>query len=173
MAYKRSMKSLTIALVACLAAVPAMAEDIWMGKRGAFFGVTFVDTSNEGELRGVRADEVDRVRLVHDRIADALREQGLELVDLAPVQEELNRTRNPARCNGCELRMARRLDADYAVVSEVQKVSNLILSINIYVRDVESGRNVRGQAVDIRSNTDESWLRGVRYILRNNIFAQH
>jgi hypothetical protein len=67
--------------------------------------------------------------------------------------------------------MARELGARYAVVSEVQKVSNLILAMNIYVRDTDDGGQVAGQAVDIRGNTDDSWQRGARYILTRNIFA--
>lgn len=66
--------------------------------------------------------------------------------------------------------MARALGADYAVVGEVQKVSNLILAMNLYVKEVSTGRQIRGQAVDIRGNTDESWQRGMRYILERNIF---
>jgi hypothetical protein len=110
--------------------------------------------------------------LTEDYIRQTLEEHGLVLVDLGPVAEEMARTVNPADCNGCELRMARQLGARYAVVSEVQKVSNLILSMNLYVRDAETGANLRGLAVDIRGNTDESWLRGIRYILRNAVFRE-
>jgi hypothetical protein len=66
--------------------------------------------------------------------------------------------------------MADRLGADYVLVGEVQKVSNLIISMNLVMRDVESGVMVRGLSVDVRSNTDESWLRGMRYILKNHFF---
>lgn len=166
-----NLRALALLTALALAPAAAAAEDPWQGKQAAFFGITFIDTSTEGELRGVRADEVARVEMAEAYLTEALRGRGLDLVDLAPVQEELDRTRNPARCNGCELRMAQQLGADYAVVSEVQKVSNLILSMNVYVRDTETGRNLRGQAVDIRSNTDEAWLRGLRYILERNIFT--
>ena len=66
--------------------------------------------------------------------------------------------------------MAQKLNAGLVLVGEVQKVSNLILSMNLVMRDVETGRMVRGQSVDIRSNTDDSWLRGIRYILKYNFF---
>ena len=49
----------------------------------------------------------------------------------------------------------------------VQKVSNLILNINIQIRDVQSGLIVLTRSVDIRGNTDVSWLRGVRYLARS------
>jgi hypothetical protein len=66
--------------------------------------------------------------------------------------------------------MAERLGADYVLVGEVQKVSNLILSMNLVLRDVKSGEALRALAVDIRSNTDQSWLRGLNYIFKNHFF---
>ena len=68
--------------------------------------------------------------------------------------------------------MGQKLGADYVLVGEVQKVSNLILSMNLILRETGEGKMVRGLSVDIRSNTDESWLRGIRYILKNNIFSE-
>jgi Protein of unknown function (DUF2380) len=165
------MKQLVAAMLA-LAASAAAAEEPWDGRRAAFFGVTFIDTSTEGDLMGVRADETARTAMLTDTIAEALEAEGIELVDLAPVRDVLDRTKNPAKCNGCDIRMARELGADYSIVSEVQKVSNLILSMNIYVRDTGTGGQVAGQAVDIRGNTDESWTRGARYILKNSIFTE-
>ncbi|MFZ5964450.1 DUF3280 domain-containing protein [Thalassococcus sp. BH17M4-6] len=136
----------------------------------AFFGVTFLDTSTEGDYFGERADQSARIELMEDYVRDWFTDNGFAFVDLAPVREELDRTVNPADCYGCELRMGEKLDAAYVLVGEVQKVSNLILSMNLVMRDVETGRMVRGQSVEIRSNTDDSWLRGTRYILKNNFF---
>jgi len=48
----------------------------------------------------------------------------------------------------------------------VQKVSNLILNINLEVRSESGVTRYRG-SVDIRGNTDESWLRGVRRLAEN------
>lgn len=149
----------------------AWAEPPWRGETAAFFGVTFLDGSTEGEMRGVRADETARTALVADYIAEVLVDEGMELKGLAPVQAELDRITNPARCNGCELRIAEELGASYAVVAEVHKVSNLILSVSIVIRDADTGRHVAGSTVDIRGNNDDSWLRGARYILTRHIFA--
>lgn len=155
--------------------VPAMAAaqaEMWQGKTAAFFGVHLIDTSTEGEINGVRPDETARTALVENYAATVLEEHGLTLVDLGPVSEALGRVVNPADCNGCAIGMARDLGADYAVVSEVQKVSNLILAMNLYIFDAATGAQLRGQAVDIRGNTDDSWLRGMRYILTRNVFAE-
>jgi len=69
--------------------------------------------------------------------------------------------------------MYRVLDRDKAPGAErialcwVQKVSNLILNINIEVRSVATGETVYAKSVDIRGNTDETWLRGVRRLVDN------
>jgi hypothetical protein len=162
---------LAAALLLALAG-PAAADDPWRGARAAFFGVTFLDTSHEGELNPPREDEAARLALVEAYLAEAFEERGIVLVDLAPVAEDLALIVNPAKCYGCELRMAERLGARYAIVSEVQKVSNLILAMNVVVKEVATGAPVRALAVDIRSNTDDSWLRGMRYIVERGIFKE-
>jgi hypothetical protein len=48
----------------------------------------------------------------------------------------------------------------------VQKVSNLILNINLEVRSAAGATRYRG-SVDIRGNTDEAWLRGVHRLAEN------
>ncbi|MDB5759475.1 MAG: hypothetical protein JWM30_2764 [Burkholderia sp.] len=70
-------------------------------------------------------------------------------------------------CNGCDADIGRALGADRILTGWVQKVSNLILNINIQIRDVQSGSVVLARSVDIRGNTDTSWLRGVRYLTRS------
>ena len=52
-----------------------------------------------------------------------------------------------------------------------QKVSNLILNINVYMEDAESGKMKFARSVDI-GNTDESWRRGLDYLLRNYLLRE-
>ncbi len=49
----------------------------------------------------------------------------------------------------------------------VQKVSNLILNINVRIEDVSTGAVLLQKSVDLRSNTDESWRRGVDALVRD------
>ena len=64
------------------------------------------------------------------------------------------------------------MGSDYAISGEVQKVSNLIQSVNLYIREAGTGRQLAGGAVDIRGNTDEAFQRGYSYLLRNIIFRE-
>jgi len=63
------------------------------------------------------------------------------------------------------------LGADFAVSGWVQKVSNLILNMNIIVRDAKSARVILLKSVDIRGNTDESWSRAIDWLVRNQLLA--
>jgi Protein of unknown function (DUF2380) len=56
-------------------------------------------------------------------------------------------------------------------VGTVQKVSNVILNINLYIEDAQSGKMEFVKSVDIRCNTDESWRRGLDYMLRNYLLG--
>jgi len=63
-------------------------------------------------------------------------------------------------------------DAGDATRCWVQKVSNLILNINLEMRAGVGVVRYRG-SVDIRGNTDESWLRGVRRLAENLGLSQN
>ena len=69
------------------------------------------------------------------------------------------------------LRFAHELGAKYSVTGWVQKVSNLILNVNIVMRDAETGQMIWGKSVDVRGNTDESWSRALDYLVRNYLLA--
>jgi Protein of unknown function (DUF2380) len=91
------------------------------------------------------------------------------VVDVAPVRAALEAGPELRDCNGCELDYARELGTDYVAVVWVQKVSNLILNINVAIEDVATGRTIARDSVDIRGNTDESWQRGLEYLLEYRI----
>ena len=54
----------------------------------------------------------------------------------------------------------------------MQKVSNLILNINVYMDYAKNRSHYFAHSVDIRGNTDESWQRGIRYLVRNYLLNE-
>ncbi len=164
------LKPAIIVLIFLISGGAAAQAALDRSKTVAFLGIIFLDTSTEGAYFGEKPKETARIGLLEDLVRTRFVDEGFTLADLAPVAEELDRTTNPAKCYGCDLRMGAKLGAGYVLVGEVQKVSNLILSMNLVMRDVANGQMVRGLSVDIRSNTDDSWARGMRYILKNNFF---
>ena len=140
--------------------------------RTAVFDIELIDTSLEGEMLGKSDAEALRTEMLTRRLREALGGSGrYELVDIAPVREEA-RNSNLQSCGGCERRFAGRIGAEASVTGVVHKVSNLILNINIYIRDVGSGELIGGGSADIRSNTDESWTRGLDWLLEHRILPQ-
>lgn len=138
----------------------------------AFFGLTMLDTSLQTATQGDDPAQAARLAALEDMARDRFRAEGFAFVDLTPEQTAIDRVANPAKCYGCDTRIAARLGADFSLVGEVQKVSNLILTINLQLREASTGTLVKGGVVDIRGNTDESWSRGMRYILNNRIFRE-
>lgn len=132
----------------------------------AVFDLELIDTSLEGE----RTDQARRVELASNELRRLLEaSEQIELVTLEPKAAEIEEKSPLHKCNGCEEDIARALGADLEVTSVVQKTSNLILSFTITVKDVSSGKVVRAGSTDIRGNTDEMWLRGVRYLVKNRL----
>jgi hypothetical protein len=138
----------------------------------AFLGMFLLDSSLQTTELGQDPAELARLETITEMVTDRFREEGYVLVDLEPARAEMERHVNLAKCYGCDARIATSLGADYALVGEVQKTSNLILAMNLQMRDAATGELVRGGVVDIRGNTDDSWARGMRYILKNRIFTK-
>jgi Protein of unknown function (DUF2380) len=137
----------------------------------AVFDFELVDTSLEGEVNGPRTDERDRLMRVGDQLRKELAESGkFRLLDIAPVNAAAHGS-NLQACGGCDVKYSQQLGADLEITGVVQKVSNLILNINIYLRDVHSGQLITAMSADMRGNTDESWLRALAYLVRNRLLA--
>jgi hypothetical protein len=137
----------------------------------AVFDFELVDTSLQGEVDGPRADEHDRLMRAGDQLRKELEASGkFHLLDISPINAAAHGS-NLQACGGCDVQYAQRLGADLAITGVVQKVSNLILNMNIYLRDVHTGRLVTSMSVDMRGNTDESWSRAMSYLVRNRLLA--
>lgn len=136
--------------------------------RLVLFPLELVSTSMEP----VREDERARLRLVEAELRRLLEVRGYRLVDPAPVGEKAAAYASLRECNGCELDLARALGAEQAALAWVGKTSNLILDMTLKIGEVETGKLVRKGSVSIRGNTDESWLRGIRYLIDQVVFAE-
>lgn len=153
------LRAIALALLVLLAPAARAAE------RVASFGILLDNTSMEP----TRPDELARLAGLERQLAEALAARGYVLVDIAPVRAEAER-QDLRSCAACEIKLARQLGAELAVLGWVQKVSNLILNINLAMHEVASGRLVGAGSVDIRGNNDESWSRGLRVLIDRQLF---
>ena len=162
------MRALFVAaLLMLMISVPARADP----PRLAVFDFELIDTSLEGEVNGPRADEHDRLMRAGDQLRKELADSDkFHVLDIAPVNAAAHGS-NLQACGGCDVQFAQQLDADLVITGLVQKVSNLILNISLYLRDVRTGHLVTAVNTDLRGNTDESWSRAMNYLARNRLLA--
>ena len=155
------------ALLAALALGGAHGARADEAKTTAVFDAVFVNSSPEE----TSPEETARIRTMTGELKLALERTGqYRVVDLAPIENQIDAVKDIHDCNGCEVELAKKLDAQVAVVSWAQKVSNLILNLNIRIEDVATGATLRAGSVDIRGNNDQSWDRGLKYLLKERVF---
>ena len=136
----------------------------------AVFDFELIDTSLPGEFYGSKPEEARLVR-ISEQLRKALIESGrFQVLDIAPVRDAARHV-NLQACGGCDLKLAGELGAELEITGMVQKVSNLIINLNIYLRDVKSGDMIAATSADMRGNTDESWSRTMSYLIRNRLLA--
>ena len=163
---------LAFAMLLCLAA-PALAweADAQGRKIAAVMEFELIDDMRDYERPEVRDAQNQRIGLISDALRQELFKRGMyRLADnnaAAELISELKARQELRACNGCEIDIGKALGADVIIIGWVQKVSNLILNINIEVRDVSSGRMLYVKSVDLRSNSDNSWLRGIRFMVNS------
>lgn len=161
------MKHFILGLLLCLLVSPALAD----APRAVVFDFELIDTSLTGEMKGANKDETARLA----KMAPILRSKltaadRYEVVDLGP-QEAVAKASNLQACGGCDVEIAKKLGADVSITGTVQKASETLFTINIYVRDVKTGKVINAMSADVRNNTDEGWARGLDYLIRNRLLA--
>ena len=159
---------LTALLVVALPAAPARAVEA--GPRVAVLDIELLKADYLPDADRVMPEERRRLDTIAELLRDRLRAEGYDTVPVARTRAAIHAA-DPGQylhsCNGCERRIARDLEADWVVVGWIQFVSYLILNLNVVVIDVATGAPVAHAFVDLRGNTDRSWLRAASYMLDN------
>ena len=167
------MHWLTAAAIALTLALPrlatAAANDTGLPSV-AFFGFRLINTS----LEPTTPIEAGRIEMLGDLFRQRLGSSGrFKIVPIAPdMQQRIAAGPEISGCNGCERDYAKSIGANWAAWGTVQKVSNLILNINVYMEDAVSGKLEFVKSVDVHGNTDESWRHGLDYMLRHYLFRE-
>lgn len=161
----RSMLTPVLTVTVVLAAANAASAE--EAKSAAVFDTVFVNASP----LPTSPEETARIEHMSEGLKQALEKSGqYRLVDLASIRKQIDGVKDIHDCNGCEIELAKQAGAQVAVVAWAQKVSNLILNLNVRIEDVATGETLRGGSVDIRGNTDQSWDRGLKYLLEERVF---
>ena len=161
----RWLAALAAAALTCLQASAAQPKPL------ALMDFELIDEMRPFASEEARREVDRRLVLISAELARELARRGMyRVLDRAPAAaliERLKASYELRACNGCEIDIGKALGAERVALCWVQKVSELILNINVEVRSVATGETVYAKSVDIRGNTDETWLRGVRRLVDN------
>jgi hypothetical protein len=69
-------------------------------------------------------------------------------------------------CNGCELDIARRAGADAVLIGWIFKVSTLVGTLHIEIKDVASGKTTYARVFDFRGDNEAAWQRAAGYMIK-------
>ena len=113
-----------------------------------------------------------RLKLASAKLRESLSRTGLyQLVDSTAARSTIEKLRSQYLylhdCNGCDLDIARQLGADQVLVTWVNRVSALILSLTYEFHDVETGQITARKSFGFRGDNDTSWTRAIDYMVRD------
>jgi len=140
-------------------------------KTVAFLGVKFLN-DHEGQEPTTDAERA-RLVAIEEIFKSKLEASGQYKFTSMPseIKAKIAAGASIGECSGCEIDYGKQLGSDIIAWVVVQKVSNLILNINVYMADVVTQKMTFVHSVDIRGNTDESWTRGMTYMVKNHVLA--
>ena len=117
-------------------------------------------------------DDNARLKRTSDQFRTLLKDSGkYEVVSTDAVQAEAS-GKDQRACGGCVEAMGKSAGAEGTFVGEVQKVSNLIINMNVYFKPTAEGGTEQAFSVDLRGDTDESFDRGIRYLVKNQLLER-
>ncbi|MGH8177507.1 MAG: DUF3280 domain-containing protein [Steroidobacter sp.] len=155
-----------------VAAVLAVAIDLFAAD-AAPASLAVLDIELTGDLGGPELKEQHAVRArtasAHLR-SELARTHLYVVVENSPARELIERLASVQylhKCNGCESDIARRLDAQQVLVAWIHRVSNLILTLNYEIRDVQTGETLTRSSFSFRGDNDAAWTRAVEYLVRD------
>ena len=140
----------------------------------AIFPFDYHDVSQDGEMvPQSNAEDQRRLIMVADELKSLMQKDGrFEVLDLKPIAAEIEKASPFNQCNGCEVPIADKAGADLVVTGFVDKVSDALLSLQLFVRDVKKGELKQSMSVAVIGNTDELWLHGLHWLWRNKLKPQ-
>lgn len=100
-----------------------------------------------------------------ERIAAAGLYEVVPQEQVAKAVAEVNPGTYLRACNGCELDIARRAGAGAVMIGWVWKVSTLIGTLHVEIKDVATGRTIYAKVFDFRGDNQKAWERATDYMV--------
>lgn len=130
----------------------------------------------EDTLEGIpiaKPAEKKRLMLMTEEVVKLLSASGRYVItDNGSVAAEIDKQSPFFKCNGCEVDVAKKVDATLVLTGLVQKGSESAANISVAVRSVATGELVKTAGITVLENTDDGWIRGIRRLIKNRMIEE-
>jgi hypothetical protein len=155
-----------------LAAAPALSADAHPAAEKPPLVVLDIELTGDPGGPQFALEHAKRLRMESDRLRQDLALSGLyQVLDDTPARAFIAQLKAQQAylhdCNGCDLEIGGRLGANQVLVTWVDRVSGLILSLTYEFHDVSSGEIVGRKSYDFRGDNDAAWNHAIDYMVRD------
>jgi hypothetical protein len=169
-----TMRCVSMCMMAALAVVavqrPSAAEPAPV--RIAVFDFELNDRSAGGGIIGLDAIDTENLKLSTQEARRMLSESGrYSIVGATNAAGELNGAGGVQHCNGCEGPLAGKLGADQSMAGIFTRVNRTEYTLQIVVRDAQTGEMVSNVFTGLRMGANYAWPRGVKWLMTNRILS--
>ena len=133
----------------------------------AVFDFELNDASAGGGIIAQDATDTESLTAATDEARRMLSASGFyTVVDTRDIAAEVVNAAGALQdCRGCEAPLARKLSADQSMLGIVNRVSRTEYTIQISIRDAESGEVLSTGSTPLRMGANYAWPRGVEWLL--------
>ena len=167
----RALAASFAAAVSLFATQPSRAAEPGPAKI-AVFDFELDDRSASGGVIGQDAVDTENLKLSSEAARRMLAESGrYSIVDTGTAAAEVTSAGGIQRCHGCEGPLARKLGADHSMVGVFTRVNRTEYTLQIVVKDAETGAVVSNAFTGLRMGANYAWPRGVKWLMENRILS--
>ncbi len=151
---------------------PQAAQSIPAIVKIAVFDFEIEDSSAGGGV--VALDSYDKLYLAQatDMAKRLLVESGrYSLIDTKGAGAAAALAHGLRNCGGCEAHLAQNLGGDQAMIGIVNRISRAEFTAFIRIVDARSGATVSKSFTNLRMGANDSWPRGVKWLMNKHVLA--
>lgn len=165
----RALAASLAAALTVFAIQPSMAAEPGLVKI-AVFDFELEDKSAGGGIIAPDAIDIENLKLSTEEARRMLSASGrYSIVDASSAADEVMSAGGILHCNGCDLPLAEQLGADQSMVGVITRITRTEYTLQILVRDTQTGEVVSNDFTGLRMGANYSWPRGVKWLMSNKI----
>jgi hypothetical protein len=142
------------------------------GVKIVVFDFELNDRSAGGGIISQDAIDTENLKMSTEEARRMLAESGrFSIVDAGSAADDLVAAGGIRHCDGCEGPMARKLGADQSMAGIITRVNRTEYTLQIIVRDAQTGAIVSNVFTGLRMGANYAWPRGVKWLMNNRILS--